>query len=88
MHPGRVGRAGPAKRFGSVTAKLSICGWDAFCKSSVYAAKITCLTPGDLPDASEERSWAPSDRCWPSRRSQQKGRVGGAPAEGLNDGGS
>jgi hypothetical protein len=34
---------------GHVTAKPSICGWDAFCKSGVYAGKVTCLTPGDLP---------------------------------------
>ena len=36
---------------GHVTTKPSICGWDAFCKSGVYAAKVTCLTPGDLPGA-------------------------------------
>jgi len=48
---------------GHVTAKSSICDWDAFCKSGVYAAKVTCLTPGDLRAASEERSWALSDRC-------------------------
>jgi len=33
---------------GHVTAKPSICGWGAFCKSGVYAAKVTSLTPGDL----------------------------------------
>jgi len=38
-----------------VTAKPSICGWGAFCKSGVYAAKVTCLTPGDLPGASATR---------------------------------
>ena len=40
---------------GHVTAKSSICtdgtstGWDAFCKSGVYARKVSCLTAGDLP---------------------------------------
>jgi len=29
---------------GHVTAKSSICDWGAFCKSGVYAAKVTCLT--------------------------------------------
>ena len=43
---------------GLVTAKLAICGWGAFCKFGVYAAKVTCLTPGDLCGASEDRSWA------------------------------
>ena len=43
---------------GHVTAKPSICGWGAFCKSGVYAVKVTSLTPGDLPGASEDRSWA------------------------------
>ena len=38
---------------GHVTAKPSICGRGAFCKSGVYAAKVTRLTPGDLPGASE-----------------------------------
>ena len=33
---------------GHVTAKPSICGWGAFGKSGVYAAKVTGLTPGDL----------------------------------------
>ena len=33
---------------GHVTAKSSICGWGAFCKSGIYAAKVTCLTPGGL----------------------------------------
>jgi len=46
---------------GHVTAKPSICGWDAFCKFGVYAAKVTCLTPGDLPGASEDRGWALGD---------------------------
>lgn len=46
---------------GHVTAKSSICDWGAFCKSGVYARKVTCLTPGDLPGASRERSWAPGD---------------------------
>lgn len=43
---------------GHVTAKPSICEWGAFCKSGVYAVKVTCLIPGDLPSASEARSWA------------------------------
>jgi hypothetical protein len=43
---------------GHVTAKSSICGWGAFCKSGVYAAKVTSLTPGDLSGASEDRGWA------------------------------
>jgi len=38
---------------GHVTAKSSICGWGAFCKSGVYAAKVTSLTPGDLSGALE-----------------------------------
>lgn len=33
---------------GHVTAKSSICNWDAFCKSGAYAAKVTSLTLGDL----------------------------------------
>ena len=33
---------------GHVTAKPSICDWDAFCKSGAYAAKVTCLTLGGL----------------------------------------
>jgi len=48
---------------GHVTAKPSICGWGAFCKSGVYAVKVTCLTPGDLSGASGDRSWVPSNRC-------------------------
>jgi hypothetical protein len=31
-----------------VTAKFSICGWGVLYKSGVYAAKVSCLTPGDL----------------------------------------
>ncbi len=33
---------------GHVTTKYSIWDWGAFCKSGVYAAKVMCLTPGDL----------------------------------------
>ncbi len=29
-----------------MTAKPFICGWDVLCKSSVRAAKVTCLTSG------------------------------------------
>jgi hypothetical protein len=36
------------KRFGSVTAKSSICNWVRFYKSGVYARKVKCLTPGGL----------------------------------------
>jgi len=36
---------------GHVTAKSSICAWGAFCKSGVYARKVTRLTPGGLPGA-------------------------------------
>ena len=43
---------------GLVTAKLAICGWGAFCQFGVHAAKVTCLAPGDLCGASEDRSWA------------------------------
>jgi len=46
---------------GHVTAKPSICGWGAFCKSGVHAAKVTSFTPGGLPGASEERGWALGD---------------------------
>ena len=34
---------------GHVTTKPSICKRSAFYKSRVYAAKVSCLTPGDLP---------------------------------------
>ena len=34
---------------GHVNTKPSICKWDAFCKSGVYARKDSCLTTGDLP---------------------------------------
>jgi len=40
---------------GHVTAKSSLCGWGAFCKSGVYAAQVTGLTPGDLSGASATR---------------------------------
>ena len=33
---------------GHVTTKPSICDWHTFYKSSVYATKVSCLTPGDL----------------------------------------
>lgn len=33
---------------GHVTMKPSICNGSAFYKSSVYAVKVSCLTPGDL----------------------------------------
>ncbi len=33
---------------GHVTAKPSICKWDAFYKLGVYAMKVKCLTPGGL----------------------------------------
>ena len=36
---------------GQVTMMPSICNVSAFCKSSVYAVKDSCLTPGDLPGA-------------------------------------
>jgi len=41
-----------------VTAKPSICGRGALCKSGVYAVTVACLTSGDLPGASGYRSWA------------------------------
>ena len=53
-----LGAACKANAFGTsghVTAKSSICtdgtttGWGAFCKSGVYARKVSCLTAGDLP---------------------------------------
>lgn len=34
---------------GHVTMKPSICKRPTFYKSSVYAVKVSCLTPGDLP---------------------------------------
>lgn len=37
---------------GHVTMKPSICKGFAFYKSRVYAVKVSCLTPGDLPGAS------------------------------------
>jgi hypothetical protein len=37
---------------GHVTTKPFICNRPAFYKSSVYAAKVSCLTPGDLSSAS------------------------------------
>lgn len=43
---------------GHVTAKPSICGWGAFCQFGVHAAKVTCITPGDLPGASVDLGWA------------------------------
>ena len=33
---------------GHVTTKPSICKRSVFYKSSVYAVKVSCLTPGDL----------------------------------------
>jgi hypothetical protein len=33
---------------GHVTIKPSICNWPVFYKSSVYAVKVSCLTPGGL----------------------------------------
>ena len=62
---------------GHVTAKPSICGWDAFCKSGARAATVTCLTPGGLSDASgtrvrvklaEDRETGPDRRAGVSRR--------------------
>ena len=40
---------------GHVTAKPSLCGWGAFCKSGVYARIASCLTTGDLSGALEAR---------------------------------
>ena len=37
---------------GHVTMKPSICSGSAFYKSSVFAVRVSCLTPGDLPGAS------------------------------------
>jgi hypothetical protein len=48
VHPGRVGRVGPAKRYGSVITKSSICEWGVLYKLGVYAGKVLCLTPGGL----------------------------------------
>src|SRR5688572_30173822 len=41
-------RRGAPGASGHMTAKPSICGWGALCKSGVYAVKVTSLTPGDL----------------------------------------
>jgi hypothetical protein len=35
---------------GHVIAKSSICALSMFYKSGVYAMKVSCLTPGDLPN--------------------------------------
>ena len=42
-------RCDVAEASGHVTMKPSIRNWAAFYKSSVYAAKAWCLTPGGLP---------------------------------------
>ena len=44
-------RCGTPGASGHVTAKPSIRNWDVLYKSSVYAQKALCLTPGDLPCA-------------------------------------
>ena len=44
-------RRGAFGASGHVTAKPSICVWDALCKSSARAVKVTCLTPGYLISA-------------------------------------
>ncbi len=41
-------RRGASGASGHVTAKPSICDWDALCNSGARAVKVMCLTPGDL----------------------------------------
>jgi len=41
---------------GHVTIKPSICEWDVFCKSGVYARKVSCLTAGGLPGVRQSRT--------------------------------
>ena len=62
-----------------MTAKSSICDWDAFCKSGVYAAKVTCLTPGGLPGASEESKLGVWRRALKTVEKSAEGIVGGLP---------
>ncbi len=48
-------RCGTSGTSGHVTTKSSIHNWDVLYKSGVYASKVTCLTPGDLPYAEASR---------------------------------
>jgi hypothetical protein len=48
-------RCGTPGASGHVTAKPSIRTWGVLYKSSGYAQKALCLTPGDLPCALQSR---------------------------------
>ena len=62
---------------GHVTVKPSLCDWGTFCKSGVYAVKVTSLTPGDLPGALEKLSvW---QRTLNTREESAEGIVSGQP---------
>ena len=72
-----------------MTAKPSICGEGALCKSGVYAGKVTSLTPGDLPDLLALAS-IPTPTGRGASRAERTAEVSRrhsrrCPAEGPND---